>query len=73
MKFKYSNKKVLIFCPHQDDEINIAGGLIPVLKEKSCDVKVVYSTNGDYFVDKKYRFKEVYQYRAISSIRKRRN
>lgn len=58
MKFKYSNKKVLIFCPHQDDEINIAGGLIPVLKEKSCDVKVVYSTNGDYFVDKKYRFKE---------------
>lgn len=55
---KYFNKKVIIFCPHQDDEINIAGGIIPILLKNCCDVKIVYSTNGDYFCDKKYRYIE---------------
>ncbi len=59
----FYNKKIIIFCPHQDDEINIAGGIIPCLLKNSCDVKIVYSTNGDYFCKKKYRYLE-----AINSL-----
>lgn len=61
----FQNKKILIFCPHEDDEINIAGGLLLKLKEIECVVKVIYSTNGDYFVDAKYRVRE-----AINSLKK---
>jgi hypothetical protein len=52
------NKNILILCPHQDDEINMAAGLIPVLIKNRSKVNVVYSTNGDFFVNMKYRYKE---------------
>lgn len=37
--------RVLILVPHQDDEINLMGGVLEPLA-KICDVWVVYSTNG---------------------------
>lgn len=55
---KLKNKNILILCPHQDDEINMAAGLIPVLIKNRSKVNVVYSTNGDFFVNMKYRYKE---------------
>ncbi len=60
----FENKKIVVFLPHQDDEINIAYGLLEGLKDKNCLVKVVYSTNGDYVVKAKYRYKE-----AIDSLK----
>lgn len=53
-----SNKKVMIFAPHQDDEINIAGGLIPLLIHNDNSVCIVYSTNGDYCTKAKTRIIE---------------
>ena len=40
--------KALVFVPHPDDEINIAGQMIWFLKNKDIDLKVIYLTNGDY-------------------------
>lgn len=50
--------KAIIFAPHQDDEINIAGGLISTLLENNIEVRVVYSTNGDYCTKASTRIKE---------------
>ena len=60
----FKNKKLLIFCPHEDDEINLVGGLLLELKKIKCDIRVVFSTNGDYYIKGKYRIRE-----AINSLR----
>lgn len=60
----FDKKKVLIVVPHQDDEINIAGGLIYTIKDIS-DIYVVYTTNGDYIWNAEIRYKEV-----INSLKK---
>ena len=49
----FKNKKVLLFVPHQDDEINIAYGLLYKIRNIAKNIKVVYSTNGNYVVKKK--------------------
>lgn len=61
----FYHKKILIFCPHEDDEINLVGGLLLALKKVKCEIKIVYSTNGDYYIDAKYRVNE-----AIKSLKK---
>lgn len=58
-----SKRKVLIIVPHEDDEINIAGGTILKLKDKA-EIKIVYVTNGDLVFNAKDRFKE-----AIASLK----
>lgn len=63
-------KKALVFVPHQDDEINIAGGLIPKLIKEKINVKVIYSTNGDYSVDGKTRIKECIKALKILGVSK---
>ena len=40
-------KKALIFVPHPDDEINLAGGIIETLYNNGVHTTVVISTNGD--------------------------
>lgn len=42
------NKTVIILVPHEDDELIIAGSILPILRANCCSVSVVYSTNGDY-------------------------
>lgn len=58
MDINISKKKAIIFAPHQDDEINIAGGLISCLLANKIELKVVYSTNGDYCTKASTRIKE---------------
>jgi LmbE family N-acetylglucosaminyl deacetylase len=53
-------QKTLIIVPHQDDEINIAGGYIASLKDTS-NVYVLYTTNGDFMFNAKYRYKEAFK------------
>lgn len=43
-----SFKRILVLVPHQDDEINIAGQIIPSLIEEGMDCRICFSTNGDY-------------------------
>lgn len=61
----FNDKKVYIFVPHQDDEINIAYGLIYKIKNNVKEMKVIYATNGNYIVKDKYRLKE-----GIDSLKK---
>lgn len=41
-------KTIMILVPHQDDELIVAGAILPVLRANNCNIKVVFSTNGDY-------------------------
>ena len=73
MMFNYEyfrKKKILIFLPHQDDEINTVYGMIGNIKKVDGIVKVVYSTNGDYCVNAKYRIKEAINSLKIVNIKK---
>ena len=47
----FEQKKVMIVVPHQDDDINLMGGLIEQYTDAGSDVSVVFSTNGDRFAD----------------------
>ncbi|MBR2715697.1 MAG: PIG-L family deacetylase [Ruminococcus sp.] len=48
----FSKKKVMILVPHEDDDINLAGGIIEQYLKYGSDVYVVFATNGDG--DKRY-------------------
>ena len=43
----FQDKDVMIVIPHQDDDINLTGGLIEQYTAAGSDVTVVFSTNGD--------------------------
>lgn len=57
------NKSVLVVIPHQDDEINLMGGLLPLLVENRIKVYVCYVTNGDFEFPGQLRIQE-----AISAL-----
>jgi len=52
------NKTILIIVPHPDDELNIGGALLPMLKKRGYVVKVMIVTNGDAECSAKVRLKE---------------
>ena len=51
-------KSILIFVPHQDDEIAVAGALIWKMRKQGKEVYVCYATNGDYEIDADIRYRE---------------
>ena len=55
----FSHKNVMIVVPHQDDDINLMGGLIEQYTAAGSDVTVVFATNGDCFADPGIRADEV--------------
>ena len=44
----FSGRNVLVLVPHQDDELNLTGGLLEQYLRGGSRVTIVYSTNGDY-------------------------
>ena len=58
MEKNFKNDKIMILVPHQDDELNICGGMLTSGYFKNENVILVYSTNGDYFCNYKARIKE---------------
>lgn len=50
--------KIMVLVPHEDDEINLMGGLLPLLVKNGADVIVCFLTNGDYFYKGEVRIKE---------------
>ena len=54
----FSNKNVLIFVPHQDDDINLIGGILEQYIQGNSQVSVVFATNGDLGVPAERRYKE---------------
>lgn len=55
----FDDKNVLVIVPHQDDEINIVGGLIEQYVDGGSEVSVVFTTIGDYVTDPNIRAAEV--------------
>lgn len=67
----FQNKKVLIFIPHPDDEINLAGAFISSLTEvTNADVYVVFFTTGDYCGSDYIRFYESTNAMRVLGIKK---
>ncbi len=42
-------KKVIVFAPHQDDEILSSSGTIDALKKYGAEIYIVFATNGDFW------------------------
>lgn len=41
------SKRAMIIAPHPDDEINLAGQILPYLQQDGYEIYIVYTTNGD--------------------------
>ena len=54
----FSGKKVMFFAPHEDDEINLYGGVIEQYVKNGSEVRIVFSTNGDFYRLGKCRIRE---------------
>ena len=44
----YSGKRVLLIVPHEDDDLNVLGGVTEEYVRHGSEVFVVFMTNGDY-------------------------
>ena len=47
-KTLFADKKVLVFVPHEDDDVNLMGGLLENYVKYGSAVYVVFASNGDY-------------------------
>lgn len=54
----FDSKNVMVIVPHQDDDINLVGGLIEQYTQNGSDVTVVFSTNGDANIEADVRAEE---------------
>lgn len=54
----YGGKSVMLLVPHQDDDFNVLGGVIEEYIKYGSDVRVVFSTNGDYYGQAEVRAQE---------------
>ena len=54
----FSGKNVMVFVPHQDDEINMMGGILEQYTAAGSRVSVVFSTNGDFLTPAETRMEE---------------
>lgn len=65
----FANQKVMIFVPHEDDDINLMGGVIEQYVKYGSDVYVAFTTNGDG--DKRYDMSKmgfIRMHEAIESL-----
>lgn len=54
----YGGKSIMLLVPHQDDDFNVLGGVIEEYIKYASDVRVVFSTNGDYYGQAEVRAQE---------------
>ena len=54
----YGGRKVLIIAPHEDDELNMASGVIEEYIKYGSQVHLLFATNGDYKNKGEKRLKE---------------
>lgn len=66
----FDDKNVMIIVPHQDDDINIAGGLVEQYTGRGSEVTVVFTTNGDRFIDSDIRAVEAVQVLTALGVKK---
>ncbi len=66
----FAGKNVMLFAPHEDDEINVFGGIIEQYVKNGSVVRVVFSTNGDFHKLGKTRIREALKVAERYSIPK---
>lgn len=54
----YGERKIMVIVPHQDDELNILGGVMEEYTRYGSDIYPVFITNGDYYVLAEERYRE---------------
>ena len=64
----YKNVKVLLFVPHQDDEINATASLLFTLARCEAQITLVYTTNGDWEYPAAVRFNEAINAAGVLGI-----
>lgn len=61
--------KLAVVVPHQDDELNIAGQILPYFIDEGAQVKICYSTNGDMRVyEGVSRYREAVKAAAVMGL-----
>ncbi len=58
----FTNHKVMIIVPHQDDDINLLGSSVKHYLNNGSELYVVFTTNGDYYDNAEIRYQEVIKY-----------
>lgn len=66
----FNNRRVMLFVPHQDDEICVAGSILGVIANCADDVLVVYMTDGNYVFPSRVRRKEAVRALGTYGIKK---
>lgn len=46
---QFKGKKVMVLVPHEDDDLLIAGQVLPEIYKNGADTRIVFVTNGDNF------------------------
>lgn len=64
----FAGKNVLIFVPHQDDDMNLLGGVIEEFTGSGSIVRVVFSTSGDYSGLEETRMHEAISYLSSCGV-----
>lgn len=64
----FGGKNVMLFAPHEDDEINLYGGVIEQYVKNGSRVRIVFSTNGDFYGLGRLRIKEALSAAKIYGI-----
>ena len=62
----FAGKKVMVIVPHEDDELNLFGGLFEQYRKYGSEVKVVFVTNGDLYLPRETRIREAIN--ALSEV-----
>ena len=58
----FSDHKVMVIVPHQDDDINLLGSSVKHYLNNGSELYVVFTTNGDYYDNAEIRYQEVIKY-----------
>ena len=66
----FKNKNAMFFVPHEDDEINVFGGVLEQYVKNGSTVRVVFLTNGDCYGIEKYRIIEALDVAKVYGIPK---
>lgn len=64
----YGSQRVMLLVPHQDDDINVLGGVIEEYTKYGSEVYIVFSTNGDYYGEQEVRLQEAVDAAAAMGV-----
>lgn len=64
----FRDKHIMVIVPHQDDEVNLTGGLLEQYIQGGSQVTLVFTTNGDYYGLAQARYEEAMEVAASVGI-----